>query len=79
MPFYRTDNNRPQPDRMNSLTKRVSNVIAPIITDELNAGATAEEILGLIMQTVGCEVSSQTLLRTCAERKAEREQTQRNG
>ena len=78
MPFYRTDNNLPQPDRMNSLANRVSKVIAPIITGELDAGATAEEILGLIVQTVGCEISEQTLLRACGVRKAEREQTRTN-
>jgi hypothetical protein len=73
MAFYRDSKNRPNPYRMNSLTDRVRSVIAPIVADELNAGATAEEILGVIVQTAGCEVSSQAVVRATKERRAELE------
>jgi len=71
MTYYRTEKNRPT-EKLSLLDHKIIVSLRPIIKEELEAGATAEEILGGIISIVSCEVSSQTLLRTCVERQAEK-------
>ena len=79
MPFYMTDKNRPVPEKRRRLHDRLYDATHQIIVDELDAGATSEELLGMMISFISNDIGEQTILRQIAIRKAEREKAQAGG
>ena len=73
MPFYMTPENRPVPEKRSRLQDRLYNATHQIIVDELDSGATSEELLGMMISFISNDIGEQTILRQVAIRKAERE------
>jgi len=73
MPFYMTPKNRPVPATQSSLQDRLYSATHKIIVDELDAGATSEELLGMMISFISNDIGEQTILRQIAIRKKERE------
>ena len=69
MPFYMTDQNTPVPSAQMSLGDRLEDVISPIVEEELNAGATSEELLGMIVSHVTNIIAQKTIMRQVALRR----------
>jgi|3_EtaG_2_1085321.scaffolds.fasta_scaffold294348_1 hypothetical protein len=72
MPFYRTDEDNPIPETRNSLYERLHDANKQIITDELDAGATTDELCGMILSFIDCLVGEQSILRASTRRREER-------
>ena len=72
MPFYMNDNNTPRPSAQISLDNRLRDAIDSIIEDELDAGATSEELLGMIVSHVSNMIGEKTIMRQLLLRRAQR-------